>query len=56
VLRSLIASASTHRLDFWQRPIQGPVIRGQNYMGDVGFFGPDQGKGGKFLLLPSGYR
>ena len=43
-------------LDFWQRPIQGPVIRGQNYMGDVGFFGPDQGKGGKFLLLPPGYQ
>ncbi len=43
-------------LDFWQTPIQGPAIRGQNYMGDVGFFGPDQGKGGKFLLLPPGYQ
>jgi hypothetical protein len=43
-------------LDFWQRPIEGPVIRGHNYMGDVGFFGPDQGKGGKFLLLPPGYQ
>lgn len=42
-------------LDFWQRPIQGPVIRGQNFMGDIGFFGPDQGQGGKFLLLPPGY-
>lgn len=43
-------------LDFWQRPIQGPVIRGHSYMGDVGFFGPDQGEGGKFLLLPPGYQ
>ncbi|MGH6678383.1 MAG: DUF1254 domain-containing protein, partial [Bradyrhizobium sp.] len=43
-------------LDFWQRPIPGPVIRGQSYLGDVGFFGPDQGKGGKFLLLPPGYQ
>jgi hypothetical protein len=42
-------------LDFWQRPIQGPIVRGQNYIGDVGFFGPDQGKGGKFLLLPPNY-
>jgi len=43
-------------LDFWQRPIQGPIIRGQNYMGDVGFFGPDGGKGGKFLLILPGYQ
>ena len=43
-------------LDFWQRPIQGPIVRGQNYMGDVGFFGPDGGKGGKFLLIPPGYQ
>jgi hypothetical protein len=43
-------------LDFWQRPIQGPIVRGQNYMGDVGFFGPDNGKGGKFLLIPPGYQ
>ena len=42
-------------LDFWQRPIQGPTLRGQSYLGDVGFAGPDQGKGGKFLLLPPGY-
>jgi hypothetical protein len=42
-------------LDFWQRPIAGPTLRGQSYLGDVGFFGPDQGKGGKFLLLPPGY-
>ena len=25
-------------------------------MGDVGFFGPDGGKGGKFLLIPPGYQ
>ena len=30
--------------DFWQRALT-----------DVGLPGPDQGKGGKFLLLPSGY-
>lgn len=30
--------------DIWQRPIC-----------DVGPFGPDQGKGGKFLILPPGY-
>lgn len=42
-------------LDVWQRPIQGPVIRGQSYLGDVGFFGPDGGKGGKFLLIPPDY-
>lgn len=43
-------------LDFWQRPIQGPIIRGHSYMGDVGFFGPDNGKGGRFLLIPPGYQ
>jgi hypothetical protein len=30
--------------DFWQRPLT-----------DVGLAGPDQGKGGKYLLLPPGY-
>jgi hypothetical protein len=40
-------------LDFWQRPI--PVDGGKFY-GDVGFAGPDGGKGGKFLLLPPGYK
>jgi hypothetical protein len=39
-------------LDFWQRPIPGPA---QNFQGDVGFFGPDKGKGGKYLILPPGY-
>lgn len=40
-------------LDFWQRPIP---VDGGNYFGDVGLFGPDQGKGGKFLILPPGYK
>jgi hypothetical protein len=40
-------------LDFWQRPIP---VDGGKFFGDVGFFGPDEGKGGKFLLLPSGYK
>jgi hypothetical protein len=30
-------------------------VDGGKYFGDVGFFGPDEGKGGKFLLLPPGY-
>jgi len=40
-------------LDFWQRPI--PVDGGKFY-GDVGLPGPDGGKGGKFLILPPGYK
>jgi hypothetical protein len=40
-------------LDYWQRPI--PVDGGKFY-GDVGLARPDAGKGGKFLLLPPGYR
>jgi len=40
-------------LDFWQRPIP---VDGGTFQGDVGFFGPDQGQGGKFLLLPPGYK
>ena len=43
-------------LDFWQRPIPGPTIDGHAYFGDVGLPGPDAGKGGKFLLLPPGYK
>jgi len=42
-------------LDFWQRPIPGPTIDGKAMLGDVGFFGPDKGKGGRFLILPPGY-
>ncbi len=40
-------------LDFWQRPIP---VDGGKYFGDVGLAGPDGGKGGKFLLLPPGYK
>jgi len=43
-------------LDFWQHPIPGPTIDGKQFFGDVGFPGPDGGKGGKFLLLPPGYK
>jgi hypothetical protein len=39
-------------LDYWQRPIP---VDGGKFAGDVGLFGPDQGKGGKFLILPPGY-
>jgi len=39
-------------LDFWQRPIP---VDGGKFFGDVGLFGPDEGKGGKFLLLPPDY-
>jgi hypothetical protein len=40
-------------LDFWQRPIP---MDGGKFFGDVGLPGPDAGKGGKFLLLPPGYK
>jgi hypothetical protein len=40
-------------LDFWQRPI---AVDGGKFAGDVGLPGPDGGKGGKFLLLPPGYK
>jgi hypothetical protein len=40
-------------LDFWQRPIP---VDGGKFFGDVGFAGPDEGKGGKFLLLPPDYK
>jgi hypothetical protein len=40
-------------MDYWQRPIP---VDGGRFFGDVGFFGPDAGKGGKFLLLPPGYK
>ena len=42
--------------DFWQRPITGPTIDGHTFAGDVGFAGPDKGQGGKYLLLPPGYK
>jgi hypothetical protein len=42
-------------LDFWQRPIPGPIVDGHAFFGDVGLPGPDSGKGGKFLILPPAY-
>jgi hypothetical protein len=42
-------------LDFWQRPIPGPKFGDNAFFGDVGFAGPDGGKGGKFLILPPFY-
>ena len=39
-------------LDFWQRPIP---VDGGAFWGDVGLFGPDAGKGGKFLMVPPAY-
>ena len=40
-------------LDYWQRPIP---VDGGKFAGDVGLAGPDRGKGGKFLLLPPGFK
>jgi hypothetical protein len=40
-------------LDAWQRPIP---VDGGTFFGDVGLPGPDAGKGGKFLLLPPGFK
>ncbi|HEX5155085.1 MAG TPA: DUF1254 domain-containing protein [Parafilimonas sp.] len=40
-------------LDFWQSPIP---VDGGKFFGDVGLPGPDAGKGGKFLILPPGYK
>ena len=40
-------------LYFWQRPIP---VDGGKFFGDVGLPGLDAGKGGKFLLLPPGYK
>jgi hypothetical protein len=41
--------------DFWQRPLVCEY-GGKKWLGDVGLAGPDGGKGGKFLLLPPGYK
>ncbi|MHB9073118.1 MAG: DUF1254 domain-containing protein [Desulfobaccales bacterium] len=40
-------------LDYWQRPIP---VDGGRFFGDIGIAGPDGGEGGKFLLLPPGYK
>jgi len=42
--------------DFWQRPICSErKIDGRIWCGDVGLPGPDQGKGGKYLIIPPDY-
>ncbi|MGF6174270.1 DUF1254 domain-containing protein [Ensifer sp. 4252] len=42
--------------DFFQRPIPSEgEIGGRKWAGDVGLPGPDQGKGGKYLILPPDY-
>ena len=41
--------------DFWQRPIE-TEHNGKKWYGDVGLAGPDEGKGGNFLLLPPDYK
>jgi hypothetical protein len=38
--------------DYWGVPIP---VEGTRFAGDVGYPGPDHGKGGKFLLLPPSY-
>ncbi len=42
--------------DFWHRPIEGPEINGIKYYADIGYPGPDRGQGGKYLILPPGYK
>jgi hypothetical protein len=43
--------------DFRQRPIRSEgQIEGHDWAGDVGFSGPDHGKGGKYLILPPDYK
>jgi hypothetical protein len=42
--------------DFYQRPLSGPAIDGKTFTGDFGFAGPDGGKGGKYLIVPSDYK
>ncbi|MGF6771062.1 hypothetical protein P3T18_003541 [Paraburkholderia sp. GAS199] len=42
--------------DFYQRPLSGPTIGGKTYTGDLGFAGPDGGKGGKYLIVPWNYK
>lgn len=42
--------------DFWHRPLEGPLRPdGKRFLGDIGFPGPDRGKGGKYLIVPEGY-
>lgn len=50
--------------DFWQRPLIGPRTDselgvptgdGRRWVGDVGLVGPDEGRGGRYVVLPPGY-
>ena len=50
--------------DFWQRPLTGPLTdnklglessNGRRWFGDVGLVGPDEGKGGTYVVLPPDY-
>jgi hypothetical protein len=50
--------------DFWQRPLTGPLTDsklgvpmpdGARWCGDVGLVGPDEGKGGTYIVLPPDY-
>jgi hypothetical protein len=50
--------------DFWQRPLTGPRTDsslglpspdGKRWFGDVGLVGPDEGKGGKYIVLGPDY-
>ncbi len=42
--------------DFWHRPLEGPEKPdGTRFLGDIGFPGPDRGKGGKYLIIPEDY-
>ena len=43
--------------DFFQRPLRSAgEIDGRSWSGDVGLPGPDQGKGGKYLVLPPDFK
>ncbi len=40
--------------DAWHRPLPGPRIEEVQYLADIGIPGPDQGKGGKYLIVREG--
>lgn len=43
--------------DFFQRPISmDKPLNGKLWSGDIGLPGPDQGRGGKYLILPPDYK
>ena len=50
--------------DFWQRPLLGPLTDsvlgvetpdGRRWCGDVGLVGPDEGRGGRYVVLPPNF-